>query len=395
MNTMQINLKGLYFVPIIMTIIFTMHISISFFAIEKQTASYISLAMLLLAFSLAFVLIIREKNISQFCFIIMVLMALIEVISLSAGVAWKDWIYYICDMMLLLFLFHYYRDTPETIIIGATIGFSLCVYMQLLQCITHPEMWMIDSEKEARGYLLGGNYNSIGCRLLCALITNIIALKISKWWWINLVLLTLTCITIPAMVHSMTSLTCILFFLLLCLIPNKKLQRFSIFLTIIGAILFEIFVCFQGKGFENNDLARWFLVEVLGKDLTFTNRTTLWDAALRVIAESPIWGYGNVNEEWFFSKMSSAAVGPHNFILGLLINGGIIALVLYVWLAIKVIFKVNVYKDRYSNAILASIATLFVMMLMEYYPVHFPLYLFTLAYYYQDINSATTPIELQ
>lgn len=324
------------------------------------------------------------------------MMLLIEVISLSTGVAWKDWIYYICDVMLLLFLFQYYRNTPKTIIIGATIGFSLCVYMQLLQCITHPEMWMIDSTKEVQGYLLGGNYNSIGCRLLCALITNIIALKISKWWWINLVFLALTCITIPAMVHSMTSLTCILFFLLLCFIPNKQLQRISIFATIVGAILFEIFVCFQGKGFENNDLARWFLVEVLGKDLTFTNRTTLWDAALRVIAESPIWGYGNVNEEWFFSKMSSAAVGPHNFILWLLISGGVIALGLYVWLVVKVIVKINAYtEDRYSNAILASIATLFVMMLMEYYPIHFPLYLFTLAYYYQDINSAINPIEQQ
>lgn len=319
----------------------------------------------------------------------MILMVLIETVSLSTGVAWKDWIYHICDIMLLLFLFHYYRDTPQKIIIGATIGFSLCVYVQLLQCVTHPEMWMFDNEKEAQGYLLGGNYNCIGCRLLCALITNIIALKISKWWWINLVFLTLTCITIPAMVHSMTSLTCIIFFLLLCLIPNKKLQRFSIYATIVGTILFEIFVCCQGKGFENNELARWFLVDVLGKDLTFTNRTTLWDAALRAIAESPIYGYGNVNEEWFVSNMSSAAIGPHNFIFGLLLNGGIIALGIYVWLVIKVIIKLTTCKDRGSNALLASIATLFVMMLMEFYPILFPLYLLTLSYYYNDIHRAT------
>lgn len=392
---MQIDIKRLYFVPTVMMIVFTIHISISFFAIEKQLASYLSLVMLLSAFFLSSVFIVRERNIPQFSFVVFVLMTFIEFVSISTGVAWKDWLYYTCDILLLLFLFHYYRNDVRSLITGAAIGFSICVYMQLFQCLTHPEMWMLDNEKETSGYLLGGNYNSIGCRLICALTTNMLAVKISRWWWCNLILLILTCIAIPSMVRSMTSLTSILFFFLLCLIPNKRLQRISIFVTIFVAILFEFFVCFQGKGFENNDLARWFLVDVLGKDMTFTNRTTLWDAALRVIVESPIWGYGNVDEAWFFSNMSTAAMGSHNFILGLLINGGVIALGLYVWLMAKVIIRLIPYEDRCSNVILASIATLSVMMLMEYYPIHFPLYLFTLAYYYKNINKVAYKTKME
>lgn len=315
-------------------------------------------------------------------------MTFIELISLSTGVAWKDWIYYMFDMMLILFLFHYYRADIRPLITGAAIGFSLCVYLQLLQCITHPEMWLVGS-KESTGYLLGGNYNSIGSRLICALATNIIILRINKLWWWNLVPLIITSLTILFMVNSMTSVTSILFFLILCLIPNKKIQRLVIFSTFVMTFLFEFFVCFQGKGFENNDLARWFLVDVLGKDLTFTNRTTLWDAALRVIADSPIWGYGNVDEKWFYSYMSPEAFGTHNFILGLLVNGGIIALTTYLWLFLKITLRIIPYNDRYSNIVLASIATLFVMMLMEYYPIQFPLYLFTLAYYYNNIYNVT------
>ena len=196
------------------------------------------------------------------------------------------------------------------------------------------------------------------------------------------------------MVQSMTSVTCILLMILLCLLPSKNVQRLACFSILVIAVLFEIFVCFQGKGFENNELARWFLIDILGKDMTFTHRTTMWDAALRVIGESPIWGYGNVDEKWFISNMSSQAIGSHNFILGILINGGIIGLVIYLYVFYIALRKLIAYNDYYSNMIFIGIASLCIMMLMEYYPVQFPFYLFTLAYYYEQINKATTKPQL-
>lgn len=386
---MLIHLKKLYVMPMVMAAIFAIHISISFSVVEMQTASYLSLAMTLFMFMLSLVFIIKERNISQFSLIVLLLMMIVEFVSLASNVAWKDWIYNTFDIMLLLFLFHYYRDNLSPVITGTTIGFSICVYIQLCQCALHPEMWMVEMGKEKAGYLLGGNYNSIGCRIICALATSMIATKISKKWLINFIFVFAASLIIMAMVQSMTSLTCIILFLLLCIFPNKELQRYATFTTIITAVLFEIFVCFQGKGFENNDFARWFLVDILGKDITFTNRTTLWDAALRVISESPIWGYGNVDEDWFMSEMSSAAIGPHNFILGLMINGGVIALTLYVYIIIKAFIRTLPYKERYANITLAAPATLFIMMLMEYYPIQFPVYLLTLCYYYKEFREIT------
>lgn len=391
---MKIDIKSMYVVPMVMMIVFAIHTSISFNAIESSLASYLSLAITIMSFVLALTLIIRASNISRLSLFAAFFLFLVEAVSLAIGVEWKDWIYTIVDVALLMFLFHYYSGNLHPLLTGAVIGFSLCIYAQLFQCITNPDMWLIVDEKTNVGYLLGGNYNSIGCRVLVALLTGILSLKISKWWWINLVPLIASGVTILFMVQSMTSVTCILLMILLCLLPSRNLQRLACFSILVIVVLFEVFVCFQGKGFENNDLARWFLIDILGKDMTFTNRTNMWDAALRVIGESPIWGYGYVNEKWFFSNMSSQAVGSHNFILGILINGGIIGLGLYLYIFYLALRKLIAYKDYYSNVIFIGIASLSIMMLMEYYPVQFPFYLFTLAYYYEQITEATTKPKL-
>ena len=391
---MKIDIKSMYVVPMVMMIVFAIHTSISFNAIESSLASYLSLAITIMSFVLALTLIIRASNISRLSLFAAFFLFLVEAVSLAIGVEWKDWIYTIVDVALLMFLFHYYSGNLHPLLTGAVIGFSLCIYAQLFQCITNPDMWLIVDEKTNVGYLLGGNYNSIGCRVLVALLTGILSLKISKWWWINLVPLIASGVTILFMVQSMTSVTCILLMILLCLLPSRNLQRLACFSILVIVVLFEVFVCFQGKGFENNDLARWFLIDILGKDMTFTNRTNMWDAALRVIGESPIWGYGNVNEKWFFSNMSSQAIGSHNFILGILINGGIIGLGLYLYIFYLALRKLIAYKDYYSNVIFIGIASLSIMMLMEYYPVQFPFYLFTLAYYYEQITEATTKPKL-
>ena len=62
---MKIDTKSMYLVPMLMMIAFSMHISISFNAIESSTASYLSLAITIMSFVVALTLIIRAGNISR------------------------------------------------------------------------------------------------------------------------------------------------------------------------------------------------------------------------------------------------------------------------------------------------------------------------------------------
>ena len=66
--------------------------------------------------------------------------------------------------------------------------------------------------------------------------------------------------------------------------------------------IFQVLVCFQGKGIEQNPLAVYFVEDILGKDITFTGRIYMWDAAAKVFAESPLYGYGSVDKDWYYWK---------------------------------------------------------------------------------------------
>jgi O-antigen ligase len=154
-------------------------------------------------------------------------------------------------------------------------------------------------------------------------------------------------------------------------------------------LLFEFLVCFSGKGLENNEFATWFIVDVLGKDITFTNRTAMWDSALRIISESPIWGHGLPNAEWYMRNMSSFAVGPHNGMLAVLIYGGIITFGIYFYCLFSSLAVPYRYQSRMSNVMMASVVVLSVMMLMEIYPMEIIFFLFTLSYYYNYLEAQT------
>ena len=212
---MKIDTKSMYVVPMVMMIVFTIHASISFNAIENSLASYSSLAVTIMSFVVALTLIIRAGNISRLSLFAAFFFFLVEAVSFTTDVAWKDWLYTTIDVALLMFLFHFYSSNLHPLLTGAVIGFSICIYAQIFQCITNPDMWLITDEKTSVGYLLGGNYNSIGCRVLVALTTGILSLKMSKWWWINLVPLIASGVAILFMVQSMTSVTSILLMILL------------------------------------------------------------------------------------------------------------------------------------------------------------------------------------
>ena len=180
----------------------------------------------------------------------------------------------------------------------------------------------------------------------------------------------------------MTSLSMIVVFLVCCLLPTSKLRLSAIGGLFLVFLLFQIFVVFNGRGLENNELAVYIVEDVLKKDLTFTYRTHMWESALKIIEESPIAGWGFADTDWFKVNMSSFAIGPHNFILAILINGGVILLSIYIIICGKVLMSVRPYlKEKNMQLLLLSVACFWIMSLFEMYPYFFMLYALALLYY--------------
>lgn len=383
---MIIRLKEQRVIPALMALVFALYNSLSFTAVEMQTASYLMLALMLLTTCVSALLIVQNRSISRYPFFILFLLFWIVAITMLNGNDLKNWVYSCASVAALVFLFDYYRDNITPLVIGALIGFTISIYAALWQLVTNPYLW-VQGENDVNvvsGFLLGGNYNQMGIRLLCGVALNVLCLKYSKWFWVPLIPLILTCIVLLVMVQSMTSLVSLLLFLIFCCLPGIRFPRFCITGLICVVILFQIFVCFNGRGIENNETATWFIVEVLGKDITFTNRTALWDSALRLFVESPLMGYGFPSADWYYSNLASTAVGPHNLILGFMIYGGIPAVVLFLGLLVYTVVNVLKNKDRYATFLYAMVGILLLMSLMEVYSTTLVTFILVLTYYYRQ-----------
>ena len=120
-----------------------------------------------------------------------------------------------------------------------------------------------------------------------------------------------------------------LMFLILAMLYQKIVKKN---LTIknsmyILAFLFVFIIFFQGfKLFSD------FIVEVLGKDLTLSGRTSIWSNGIKEWLKYPLLGHGFQISEAFitFANVSDYVRGAHNQILNILLHGGIIYLILFV-----------------------------------------------------------------
>lgn len=325
-------------------------------------------------------LYVRQRRVTIFDFLLSTYVFVLILISLLQGTDVIGAVRRAIDVLTLMIIFNYYNNHMSLIIKTMAVTFSFCIYMNGLIMFLLPD-WMTEAYNSFDAFLIGGNYNQMGGRMLPGLIMNILCLRFGVKWWINLIVYVVVTMSSLGIVGSMTSLTSIILFFLLCFITFRPLRiiAFSVYMGIY--LLFQVFIVFAGGGLKDNALAVFLIKEVMGKDMTFTNRTTVWDAAGRLFSESPVIGYGWVPGEWYVAHMTNVAIGPHNFIYSVLINGGIVLLAILI-----VIFVVSLRNSSFSSSnlswiMVAGTLTYAFMMLMEVYPFFFIFLLMSVVYY--------------
>ncbi len=378
---MTVNIKKLNFLPFCVCAILLLHVVVSFNAFASlQIFSYLVWATELASVFLFALLFFTEGKISVFGILVTVYYMLLTAFTFINGNDVKGVFYDTADALLLILLFAYYQENIKVLIISSAIILSVIIYVNLIVMILFPN-WMFQAKDVFDSYLLGGNYNQIGCRLLAGLVVSVISVKYSKWWILNTVILFIVSIITLLLVGSMTSLSNIIIFLLFCIIPSNKIRKIGIISFFAVYLIFQFFVVFNGEGLHNVEFARYIIEDVLQKDITFTNRTYLWDAAGRLFANSPIIGYGRVDNDWYIAHLSSIAIGPHNFIYGVLINGGVSLLLVMIAIAWTALRKTINKLNTYDYLLLSAIVTLLFMMTMEVYPAFFLLFMLAIMFY--------------
>ena len=125
--------------------------------------------------------------------------------------------------------------------------------------------------------------------------------------------------------------------------------------------------------FRMQELFRFLIVDILGKDLTLTGRTYIWDRAWYFIKKNPIFGYGVESYIYRGAKMNLPAVYPaglhaHDRYIETLYRGGVILLVVYIF--ILLFFVIGSSKNKESEIAKVLTVGIFVYltgMLTEFY----------------------------
>ncbi len=382
---LKFDLKKTKVLPIWFSVILFTRMVITFTVFSfLQPISYLVIGLMCLNFIVISVLYIKGMKMSQYGLAVFMYMVSIAVFTTIQGTDIKTAFYDMIEVFSLLFIFAYYSNQWKTLLYSICLLFSIVVYLNLVIMIVFPD-WMFAAEDEFDSFLLGGNRNQMGCRMMCAIISSILCTPYNKKWILNTIGVALISVITLLMVGSMNSISNIILFSLLCLIPSKKLLKYALVVFFAFYVLFQCLVCFQGEGLHNNELAAYLIQDVLGKDMTFTNRTEMWDAAAKKFAESPIIGWGRVDADWYVSEMNSFAIGPHNFIYSVLIYGGLVGMALFLLCCVAAMKRIWSYLDRTALLLLLGVVTFLFMMCFEVYKVFFVFYLFAMIYYYPDL----------
>lgn len=125
-----------------------------------------------------------------------------------------------------------------------------------------------------------------------------------------------------------------LMILMMGLLNNCKLNRY---VTIGKCICIPIIINVAISFFRVQKIFSFIIVDILGKDLTLSTRTTIWDYSLQYFAKSPIWGVGYLFPGDLYKMILLS--GTHNFIIGILFHMGVLGIIIWIIAFGTIIYK--------------------------------------------------------
>lgn len=305
------------------------------------------------------------KKMARFFF---VLIAFYLSIILSTIINNRD-VFYACAyctrIVFFVLLIEIYVKNRKTDILISTIKFLLGVYILINVVIqfVHQDLF---------GYAASGNVlnfldhdNQLGYWYISfILIVYLSDCKKSKWYrTVDLSFWSIICLI--SLVRAWSATCMVIYALFIICLYFRYLKFFRFFspgLSIVTNIGVTVLVIF----FRIQNLFRYFIENILHKDLNFSARTIIWTSAIKNILKKPFIGYGfgdkgrlainlNIHGGYSFS---------HNIFLEILIEGGCLAFLLYI--CIHLIAGSAMRRCKESDLMNVINISLFCLLLMQF-----------------------------
>lgn len=154
-----------------------------------------------------------------------------------------------------------------------------------------------------------------------------------------------------------------LFILYYIFIYNMKVEipTMFYFVSIVVSFIAIVFLRVQ-------NMFEFLIVDILHKDLTFSNRTIIWDKSIKILKQNKIFGVGVRNSIDMIKNIT--AFHSHSDFLNILLQSGILGLGMYLLIIFKTFSKLGKYKkDKISQLISFTLFVMFVMLLVDTFDI--------------------------
>lgn len=264
-----------------------------------------------------------------------------------------------------LFFELWLQKSPETLFKARSV-FEILIVINYISLYVFPN-GMYSGENFSRNWVLG--FNNLHVRIMLPGICLSMLCSYSKYGRMTVrpLLLLLVSFLSVLKVNSSTSIVglaffSILLFVLLVFDRRRLLSMINLFSGTLVIFAVDIAIVIMGR----IGAVSFIIEDLLGKDASFTGRTDLWEKATDYFLKKPVFGYGYMSGEKYQRLLgNSQAIHPHNFLLYLLLTGGIFLLAVFVLMISMSGKMLSASGSPASKIILCTILSFFVMGISE------------------------------
>lgn len=198
------------------------------------------------------------------------------------------------------------------------------------------------------------------------------------------------CVFITQFYHgSATGKVAVVVFMIIILTPYIR-KILTPIRSIIGVVVLLALIVF----FRITDFLKIIVVDLLNKDLTFTNRLFIWDNAINAISKKVITGYGILDSTTIVNMLGYSETGntwtgathSHCNYLQIAFEGGLVAVSLFVIIYIMIIRKnIKNWKKKLVQICFYGLIVYSIMGITEVLDTISMFLIFPLAYYATDL----------
>lgn len=332
----------------ILNIVVVLGLGDTHFFNQSNMALYLFYALFMFSTFIVFFYLCNIK-ISKWCMVIVLAEMLVLIFSFFNGrlnfYYQKIWA---STLLLTIWFDIQYRRNRNCLIYSTKIALYILLYIDMI------DLLMGDYSGARHILSLAGHKNYHAYLLIFTLGFDYIDSALKKKRYLRIIPLSTLAIFLYAMrIYQSASMFVgvILFFVLLFLLPKlpEQIDYFRIFL--IAYVVIEVAIIIIG----NVDIIQNFLI-YLQRDITFSGRTAMWQKAWEMFTSNIIIGHGYLADVNIYSMYNLEATNNcHNYILNILISGGIVYFAAYSAVFLKIgknikefLNKKNVYIHIYS-----------------------------------------------